>query len=121
MTTEEIAVRLVNLYNEGKALQAEEELYHPEVVSYEQDPTMDPVRGLSAVMAKTKAAFESMETVHKSAADVLFINHDSFLVIFEMDAVFKNGFHMQGKEYGWYRVQDGKVAEEYFYAQPFTN
>ena len=115
MSTQEIADRLVELYNDGKATQAEQELYANDAVSNEQDPTFEPTQGLEAIIAKTTMAGEMMETVHTNRAETVLVNHDSFLVIFDLDVEMKNGFKLSGKEYGFYKVKDGKVVEEYFY------
>ena len=114
MTTKEVADRIIELFNEGKALQAEQETYAQDVISHEQDGRTET--GLEAIMAKTKAAGEMFEEVHKAEATRAFINQDTFLLMFEMDVKFKGGERMQMTEYGFYRVKDGKVVEEYFYA-----
>ena len=117
MTTQEVALRLVELYNQGKPNQAQEELYHNDVASYEQDDK-EPTQGKSLVMEHTKGAFEGKTKINKTQAEVIFVNHDTFLLIFDNDMEFENGYHMIGKEYGFYKVKDSKVIEEYFYAVP---
>jgi hypothetical protein len=114
MTTQETANRLIELYNQGKALQAEEELYAESVVSYEQDESRNAV-GKEAVMAKTKAAFEALEEVYHSAAEKVMINGNAFLIIFKLDAKPKGGERFSVTEYGFYKLENGKVAEEYFF------
>ncbi len=52
MTTKEIAERLVELYNDGKSTQAEEELYAQDSISHEQDGRT--ATGLEAIIEKTK-------------------------------------------------------------------
>jgi hypothetical protein len=113
LTAKELADRLVELYNDGKALQAEEELYADDVVSHEQQEGAI-TQGKAAVMAKTKAAFEGITTVHKNVAHPALINNDTFLIKFEVDLERASG-RMGGTEYGFYQVKDGKVAVEYFY------
>lgn len=113
MTIEEIAARLQVLVNEGKNLQAEEELYAANVVSHEMDGRT--ARGLEAVIAKTKEAFTMFEEVHKSELSKYIINQDTILAIFEMDFKPKGGERMAVTEYGIYKVEDGKIVEEYFY------
>ena len=114
MTTEEVANRIIELFNEGKSVQAEQETYAEDVISHEQDGRTE--KGLEAIIAKTKAAGAMFETLHKAEVAKKFINQDTFLLVFEMDATFKGGNRMQMTEYGFYRVADGKVVEEYFYA-----
>lgn len=114
MTTEQIAQRLVELYNDGKAVEAEKELYAQNVISHEQY-TDQPISGLENIIAKTTAAFANATKVNRSEATKFFVNNDSFLVVFELDMVMKDGRVMKGTEYGFYKVSDGKVSEEYFF------
>lgn len=116
MTTEELVKRLVELVQEGKNLQAEEELYAPDVLSVEQNG--HSVRGLEAIMAKTKGAIEGMQEMHGGGVSEAYVGEDNFLLVFDMDFTPKGGERMQMKEYGFYKVREGKVVEEYFYAQP---
>lgn len=113
MTTQEVADRLLVLVNEGKNLQAEEELYAQDVISYEQDGRTE--RSLEEIMAKTKAAMESFEEFYGAKNTLLAVNQDTFLMHFEMDVKPKGGERATMQEYGWYKVKDGKVTEEYFY------
>jgi hypothetical protein len=115
MTTQEIATRLVELYNEGNALQAEEELYAGTIISHEQDASRNAT-GKAAVMEKTKQAHSFAKTVNKAEGKVLGVNNNSFLVRFEMDMILKDDTHMIGGEYAFYLVEDGKVTQEYFFA-----
>lgn len=113
MTTEEVANRLLDLVNEGKNLQAEEELYAQDVISYEQDGRTE--RGLDKIMAKTKSAIESFEEFFGGTNKLVGVNQDSFIMSFEMDVKPKGGERTLMREYGWYKVEDGKISEEYFY------
>lgn len=113
MTTQEVANRLLDLVNEGKNLQAEEELYAQDVVSFEQDGSTE--RGLAKIMAKTKKAFASFDEFYGGTNTLIGVNQDSFIVSFEMDVKPKGGERTLMREYGWYKVEDGKISEEYFY------
>ena len=115
MTTEELVKKLVEYVNSGKNVQAEEELYAKDVVSVEQNGYF--VKGLEAVIAKTKAAGEMFEEFYGGGVEQAFVGSDTFLLIFNMDVKPKGGERMTMKEYGFYKLQDGKVSEEYFYAQ----
>jgi hypothetical protein len=118
MTTQEIVDQLVNYINTGKNLEAEQALYADSVVSYEQDGTM--ASGLEAVMAKTKGAMEMFEAFHAGGVTKAYVGSDSFILEFFMDVTPKGGERMQFTELGFYKLADGKVVEEYFYAQPKT-
>jgi len=116
MTTEELVNRLVELVKEGKNLQAEEELYAQDILSVEQNGYS--ATGLEAVMAKTKGAMDGIETFHGGGITEVFIGKDNFLLTFELDVTHKGGSRVQMKEYGFYKVKDGKVTEEYFFMEP---
>jgi hypothetical protein len=118
MTTEEIVKRLVALVAEGKNLQAEEELYAQDVISVEQNGYT--VQGLEAVMAKTKSAHEGMEEFYGGGITKSYVGSDSFLLYFELDLKPKGGERTTMTEYGFYKVKDGKVSEEYFFVQPLS-
>ena len=114
MTTQEIADRLVELCKEGKNVQAEEELYAQNAQSFELDPKNNK-QGLENIIAGTKAAFAGVKEVRKSETTLVGVNNDSFLVRFEMDIAYENGNEMKMDEYGFYKVENGKVSEEYFF------
>jgi len=118
MTTEEIVKRLVALVSEGKNLQAEEELYAPDALSVEQNGYS--VTGLEAVMGKTKGAMEGMEAVHGGGIDIAYVGADTFLLHYKMDVTPKAGERMTMEEYGFYKIRDGKIAEEYYFMQPLA-
>jgi hypothetical protein len=118
MTTEEIVKRLMELVAEGKNIQAEEELYAPDAVSYEQDGRV--VTGLEGIKAKTQAAIDGTEESYGGGIRQAFVHPEGFLLVFEMDFKPKGGERMQMKEYGFYKVANGKIAEEHFFAQPLA-
>ena len=118
MTTQEIVDRLIALVKEGKNVQAEEELYAQDVVSFEQNGYS--TSGLEATIEKTKAAFANVEEMFGGGITQAYVGASSFLLVFEMDMKPKGGERMQAKEYGFYKVKDGKIAEEYFFAEPLA-
>lgn len=118
MNTEQIVKRLIELVNEGKNVQAEEELYSQDIISVEQNG--HTVTGLPGVMEKTKAAMDNVQESHGGGVTEAFVGKDSFLVVFNMDFTAKDGTRVQMKEFGFYKVKDGKISEEYFFAQPLA-
>lgn len=114
MNSKEVAERLIELYNQGKPTQAEEELYADTVISHEPDER-GTTTGKTAVIEKTKTAFAGIEASRRNEAILLGVNQDTFLIRFEMDVTFAGGHDFQGGEYGFYKVADGMVVEEYFY------
>jgi len=116
MTTEEVAKKIVHYINEGKNLQAEDELYAEDIISYEQDGRV--VKGLEGVIAKTKSSMENVEEFFGGGVVQTFVGPDTFLLDMQIDMKPKGGERMLFKEYGFYKVKDGKVVEEHFYMQP---
>jgi ketosteroid isomerase-like protein len=118
MSTEELVKRLLELVKEGKNVQAEEELYADDVLSVEQNGYN--VRGKEAVIEKTKTAFAGIETFHGGGVEAAYVGSESFLLVFRMDVTYKGSERKERVEYGFYKVKEGKVAEEYFYAEPLA-
>ena len=116
MTAEEVVKRLMELVKEGKNVQAEEELYAQDVTSTEQNGYS--VSGLENVIAKTKSAVDMFDEFYDGGVETAFVGKDNFLLVFNMDVKPKGGERMQMKEYGFYKLNaEGKVSEEYFYAE----
>jgi len=114
MTTEEIVGRLRELIIAGENVKAEQELYSADVVSYEQDGRV--VSGLEGVIEKTKASFEYFEESYGTKISEEYVGKNSFLIKIDMDVRPKGGERMQMSEYGFYKVRDGKIVEEHFFA-----
>jgi len=115
----EIGTRLVQLCNDGKAADAVEELYAPNVVSIEgQGSDAMPARmeGIDAIRGKGAWWFENHE-IHSSAAEGPYCGHrdDQFVVRFQMDVTpTATGERTQLDEVGLYTVTNGKVVQEEF-------
>jgi ketosteroid isomerase-like protein len=112
-STQEIAERLMELFNQGKAVDAERELYAEDVVSHEQDGRT--VKGLEEVIAKTQASFAMISEMRKGEIAKVMVNQDTILATYDVDFTMSNGHVVTGTEYGFYKVANGKVVEEYFY------
>ncbi len=115
MNTQEIVKTLLEYINQGKNVEAEEALYADDVHSYEQNG--HSAHGKEAIIAKTKAARDNVEQMHGGGVTETFVGADSFLLKFEIDATWKGGSRMQMTEYGFYKVKDGKISEEYFFSE----
>lgn len=115
MTTQEVAQKIIQYIHEGKNLQAEEELYSQDVVSYEQDGRIE--KGLEQVMNKTKEAMANIEEFFGVKVTQAFAGKESFLLEITMDMKPKGGERMQVSEFGFYKVENGKVTEEHFFMQ----
>ena len=118
----EIGTRLVQLFNDGQAIEAVDQLYGDNVVSIEGQGTEEmPARmeGIEAVHGKSEWWFANNE-VHSTKATGPFIGHreDQFIVHFELDITPKeSGERMQMSEVGLYTTEGGKVVQEEFLYQ----
>lgn len=118
MNTQQIAQRLVELFNAGDMETPYIELYSPEIISVEQEKSeFQKCTGMEEVMKKGQWWNETFE-VHSASASNPVVADDYFSVAFTMDTTHKpSGVRSQESEIAVYRVQDGKIVyEEFFYA-----
>ena len=119
MSAIEIGTRLVQLCNDGKAEEAVDQLYSPDIVSIEGQGTDEmPARmeGIEAIRKKSEWWFANHE-IHSMQAIGPFCGHrdDQFVVQFEIDVTNKpSGERTQMSEVGIYTLKDGKVVQEEF-------
>lgn len=116
MTTEEIVKKIVSYINSGENIKAEEELYSDDVVSFEQNGHF--ASGKEAVIQKTKDSMANIEEFFGGGVKKALVGKDSFILEIKMDVKFKGMDRMEMKEYGFYKVKDGKISEEYFFSEP---
>ena len=119
MDTLAVGKKLVELCNSGKAMEAMETLYSPDVVSVEAQsmPNMPAeMRGMQAVLGKAKWWNEN-HTIHASACKGPFPHGDRFACLFTFDVTNKpSNQRFQMEEVAVYTVKDGKIVrEEFFY------
>jgi ketosteroid isomerase-like protein len=116
-TTEEVAMRLVDLCREGEWMKAVEELYAEDIVSVEpraMENMPAEMRGIDQVRGKTEWWEKNFE-VHSAKVTGPFVARDTFVVGFDVDVTDKTSNNrMQMSEVGIYTVKDGKVAREEF-------
>lgn len=118
MSLQEIATKLVQLCNGGRAEEAIQELYSPDIVSIEaQDFAGMPARmeGIDAVIRKGEW-WSANHDVHSMTADGPFIGNrpDQFAVLFALDLTPKGGERTQMSEVALYTVRDGRIVQEEF-------
>jgi hypothetical protein len=113
LTTQQVADRLMELFNQGKAVEAEQELYAEGIASHEQDGRT--VTGLDEVIEKTKQSFGHIAEFRKGEISKVLVNQDTFIAVYDVDFTLGNGHIVSGIEYGYYKVAEGKIVEEYFY------
>ncbi len=120
-STFEVGKKLVELCNQGKAMEAIKTLYSPNIVSTEAMAMPDmPARqeGLPAIIGKAEW-WEKNHEVHSGQAEGPWPHGDRFIVRFKYDVTAKAG-PMAGKrmkldEAALYTVKDGKVVQEEFF------
>jgi hypothetical protein len=116
MTTKEVANRLVDLCRQEKHPQAQEELYHNEIVSIEDEKSGAPVtRGMDAIRAKTAVWDESVVEIHKAFVSDPIVTGSHFAVTMENDITFNDKGRIQINEICVYEVQNGKIVREQFF------
>jgi hypothetical protein len=119
MKTIEIANKLVELCNKGKADECMETMYSPDIVSVEAAsmPNMPAeMKGIQAVRGKAKWWNEN-HTVHSAKAEGPFPMGDRFIVRFAFDITNKqSNKRTQMNEAALYTVKNDKIVrEEFFY------
>jgi hypothetical protein len=119
MSALDVGKKLVAYCQEGKHLDAIEELYADDVVSVEGDDSEQmpaTMEGKDAIRGKNQWFFENME-VHSMEALGPFVGlaPDQFVVKFDIDMTNKgSGERSQLCEVGLYTVANGRVAREQF-------
>mgnify|MGYP001800919341 CR=1 FL=1 len=116
MTTNEVATKLVALFNAGDMEAPYKELYSPNIVSVEQEGNFTKCEGMEEVMKKGQWWQENFE-VHSASASQPLIADDWFTLTFTMDTTHKpSGMRSEMTEVAVYKVKDGKIVyEEFFY------
>ncbi len=117
MSTHEIAHDLVALCKQGKFAEAGEKYWADDVLSVEAMGDEKESKGKDAARGKGEW-WSANHEVHSSEVMGPFINGDDFAVRFVMDLTLKEtGARRQMDEVAFYRLKDGKIAEErFFYA-----
>ncbi len=116
MTTEEVANRLVSLCRQEKHPQAQEELYHKDIISIEDEKSGAPItKGMEAIRQKTKAWEASVVAIHDAYVSDPIISKNHFAVTMENDITFKEQGRVQISEICVYEVHEGKIVKEQFF------
>ena len=119
MSAIEIGARLVSLCNDGKSMEALDQLYAENIVSLEgqgSDEIPARLEGIEAIRGKSTWWYDNNE-VHAMQATGPYCGHrdDQFVVKFELDTTPKStGERGQMEEVGIYTVKDGKIVQEEF-------
>ena len=117
LTTQEIARRLSELFNENKWEQAQNELFDEKALSVEPNhqPGLETVEGLEAIKKKTSDFNNGIAEVHSGyvTEPIVAGRHISFGM--GMDATLKAGNRIKIDEVAVYEVRDGKIIREQFF------
>src|SRR5205807_8755501 len=117
MSTEDVAMKLVELCKGKDWKKAIDDLYARDIVSVEpreMENMPAEMRGIDQVRGKTDW-FEKSFEVHSAKVGGPFVARDTFVVQFDIDVTDKaSNKRMQMSEVGIYKVKDGKVAHEEF-------
>ena len=117
MSTEDVAMRLVELCKGSEWKKAVDDLYAKDIVSVEPRAIENmpaETRGIDQVRGKNDWWEKNME-VHDSKISGPFVAGDTFVVRFDIDATDKNSQkRMQMSEVGIYTVKGDKIAHEKF-------
>ena len=116
MTTQEVANRLVSLCREGKVLEAGEELYDENIVSHESPPSPNLLAtGKKAVREKGNQFAAMIEAHHGGKISDPVVVGNYFTITWSMDVTMKGQGRSTMEEIDVYKVQDGKIVEEWFF------
>jgi hypothetical protein len=117
MTTQDVANRLHELFNEGKWQEAQEELFTEDAESIEPPKAqgVQSVKGLDAIKKKGQQFNEMVEEVHGGYVSdpIVAGNHIAFAM--GMDCTYKGMGRQKMDEIAVYEVKDGKIVKEQFF------
>jgi len=117
MTTQDVANRLHQLFNEGKWNEAQEELFSEDAESVEPPKAqgMQSVKGLDAIKKKGEQFNQMVEEMHGGyvSEPVVAGNHIAFGM--GIDATYKGMGRQKMDEIALYEVKDGKIVKEQFF------
>jgi len=116
MNTQQVAEKLVALFNSGDMEAPYKELYSPNVISREQGEPFKQVQGMEEMMKKGAWWNENFE-VHSASMSDPVVADEYFSVSITMDTTHKpSGVRETMTEIGVYKVEGGMIVwEEFFY------
>jgi hypothetical protein len=116
MSAQDVANRLVLLCREGKNVDAINELYDDDIVSYEPEgsPMKEKV-GKQAVLDATNRWFESVSELHNSYISNPIVAGDFFACTMKVDATYKEHGRNVMDELCVFEVRDGKIVSDRFF------
>lgn len=119
MNTQDIADRLVTHCRAAQWEEAQKALFADDAVSIEPEASpafAKETKGLAAIVEKGRKFNAMIETVHALSVSDPVVAANSFACRMAMDVTMKGQPRMQMSEICVYRVRDGKIVSEQFFA-----
>lgn len=120
MTTQELANRYYELFEQRQVAEIYQQLYSTDIVCTEPEhalamgiPTV--TSGIEAVLAKSKARQELIAEVHSFFSSKPVVGGDYFSLAMGRDMTLKNGQRLQLAEIAVFGVKDDKIVSETFF------
>jgi hypothetical protein len=113
MTTRMVADRLIALCKEGAFVQAQQELYHTDIVRVEPDGTR--TTGAANMLEQEQRFLASLERVYNIGYTEPLVAGRFFTVVLKMEIEKKNAGDITLEEVCVYEVDGGKVVFEQFF------
>jgi len=120
MTTQELANRYNDLFQQRQVAEIYQGLYSADIVCTEPEhalsmgvPTI--TRGIEAVLAKSKARQEIIAEVHSFFCSEPVVGGNYFSMAMGRDMTLKNGQRVQVAEIAVFGVRDDKIISETFF------
>jgi ketosteroid isomerase-like protein len=115
MKTQEVAHKLVTLCREGKNIDAINELYSDDILSFESTGDHKEISGKQAVIEKNNLWFSTVEEMHEAHVSDPVVGGNFFSVSMMYDVTYKEAGRMKMEEIAVYEVKDGKIVFEHFF------
>jgi hypothetical protein len=117
MTTQDVANRLQELFNENKWTEAQQELFSDDAESVEPEnsPGMKSVKGIDAIRKKGEDFNNMVEEMHGGWSSKPIVAGNFIAVAMGMDATYKGMGRQKMDEIALYEVKDGKIVKEQFF------
>ena len=118
LNTKQIAQQLVSLLKEKKFLEAQSQLFTQDASSHEPKPFSDrSACGLTAIMQKEELFLASIKEWKTFEITKPIISNDHFSIGMKANLILKNDREVSLDEIIVYQVEEGKIANEFFYYQ----
>jgi hypothetical protein len=118
MTTQEIALKLVEHCRKGDFEAAQKELYADDAVSIEAEATPNfakETKGLKAIIEKGHKFSSMVQEMHSVAVSEPLVAGDSFACTLKFDATMQGRGRVDMEEICVYETKDGKIISESFH------